>query len=320
MSTLRHDWTAQQVRALYDLPLMDLVHRAQTLHREHHPEDEVQLCTLMSIKTGGCPEDCGYCPQSAHFKTGVKKEPLFDVGEVLKTAGKAKEMGATRFCMGAAWREVKDGPQFESVLDMVRGVRDMGMEACVTLGMLEEHQAEKLAEAGLTAYNHNLDTSEAHYEKIITTRSYADRLRTIANVRKAGITVCCGGILGLGETIDDRCEMLRTLANMTPHPESVPINQLVAVEGTPLQDQAALEPLEMVRAIAVARILMPSTMVRLSAGREEMTQEAQILCMMAGANSIFYGEELLTTPNPTCEDDKALLSAIGARPLQPAGL
>jgi biotin synthase len=299
---------------------MELIHRAQTLHRQHHPADEVQLCTLMSIKTGGCPEDCGYCPQSAHFKTSVKKEPLFDVEEVLNTASKAKAMGATRFCMGAAWREVKDGPQFDSVLHMVRGVRDMGMEACVTLGMLEPHQAERLAEAGLTAYNHNLDTSEAHYEKIITTRTYADRLRTIDNVRKAGISVCCGGILGLGETVDDRCELLRTLANMNPQPESVPINQLVAVEGTPLEDQAAIEPLEMVRAIAVARILMPDSMVRLSAGREDMSQEAQVLCMMAGANSIFYGEELLTTPNPTCEDDKALLDAIGARPLQPAGL
>ena len=320
MSTIRHDWKADEVRALFDRPLMDLVHTAQTVHREHHPEDEVQLCTLMSIKTGGCAEDCGYCPQSAHFKTGVRREPLFNVDEVLKTATKAKDMGATRFCMGAAWREVKDGPQFDSVLSMVKGVRELGMEACVTLGMLEEHQAKKLAEAGLTAYNHNLDTSEAHYEKIITTRTYADRLRTIDNVRKAGITVCSGGILGLGETVDDRAEMLRTLANMTPHPESVPINKLVPVSGTPLANQAPIDTLEMVRAIAVTRILMPKSMVRLSAGREEMSQEAQILCMMAGANSIFYGEELLTTPNPACEDDKALLDAIGARPLQPAGL
>ena len=320
MSTIRHDWKADEVRALFDRPLMDLVHTAQTLHRQHHPEDEVQLCTLMSIKTGGCAEDCGYCPQSAHFKTSVRREPLFDVDAVLETATKAKAMGASRFCMGAAWREVKDGPQFDSVLSMVEGVRDLGMEACVTLGMLEEHQAQRLADAGLTAYNHNLDTSESHYEKIITTRTYADRLKTIDNVRKAGITVCSGGILGLGETLDDRAEMLRTLANMNPHPESVPMNRLVPVEGTPLADQEPIDTLEMVQAIAVARILMPSSMVRLSAGREDMSKEAQVLCMMAGANSIFYGEELLTTPNPACDDDKALLNAIGARPLQPAGL
>jgi biotin synthase len=274
----------------------------------------------MSIKTGGCPEDCGYCPQSAHFKTGLKQEPLINVDEVLKTAGEAKAMGATRFCMGAAWRGVKDGPQFDSVLDMVRGVRALKMEACVTLGLLEEHQAIQLAEAGLTAYNHNLDSSEAHYEKVITTRTYGDRLKTLENVRKAGIGVCCGGILGLGEGPDDRCEMVRTLANMNPQPESVPINQLVPVEGTPLANQEPLDNLEMVRIIALARILLPRTMVRLSAGREDMSQEAQVLCMMAGANSIFYGEELLTTPNPSYEDDKALLKAIGASPLQPAGL
>lgn len=320
MNMLRHDWTSKQVREIYDLPLMELVYRAQGVHRQNHPENEVQLCTLMSIKTGGCPEDCGYCPQSAHFKTGLKQEPLINVDEVLKTARQAKAMGATRFCMGAAWRGVKDGPQFDSVLDMVRGVRALKMEACVTLGLLEEHQAEQLAEAGLTAYNHNLDSSEAHYEKVITTRTYADRLKTLANVRKAGIGVCCGGILGLGEGPDDRCEMLRTLANMNPQPESVPINQLVPVEGTPLANQAPLDNLEMVRVIALARILLPNTMVRLSAGREDMSQEAQVLCMMAGANSIFYGEELLTTPNPSCDDDKALLKAIGASPLQPAGL
>jgi biotin synthase len=320
MNMLRHDWTAEQVRAIYDLPLMELVYRAQGVHRKNHPENEVQLCTLMSIKTGGCPEDCGYCPQSAHFKTGLKQEALINVDEVLKTAGEAKAMGATRFCMGAAWRGVKDGPQFDSVLDMVRGVRALKMEACVTLGLLEEHQAIQLAEAGLTAYNHNLDSSEAHYEKVITTRTYGDRLKTLENVRKAGIGVCCGGILGLGEGPDDRCEMVRTLANMNPQPESVPINQLVPVEGTPLANQEPLDNLEMVRIIALARILLPRTMVRLSAGREDMSQEAQVLCMMAGANSIFYGEELLTTPNPSYEDDKALLKAIGASPLQPAGL
>lgn len=320
MNRAQSQWTSKQVRDLYDLPLMELVFRAQGVHREHHPKNEVQLCTLMSIKTGGCPEDCGYCPQSAHFKTGVKQEPLIDVKEVLKTAGQAKAMGATRFCMGAAWRGVKDGPQFESVLEMVRGVRALKMEACVTLGLLEEHQAKRLAEAGLTAYNHNLDSSESHYKNIITTRTYADRLRTLDNVRKAGIGVCCGGILGLGEGPDDRCEMLRTLANMTPPPESVPINQLVPVPGTPLADEAPLETLEMVRIIALARILMPDSMVRLSAGREDMSQESQVLCMMAGANSIFYGDELLTTPNPTRDSDKALLKAIGASPLQPAGL
>jgi biotin synthase len=320
MSTARHDWTAAQVRELYDRPLMELVFRAQGVHRKHHPKNEVQLCTLMSIKTGGCPEDCSYCPQSAHFKTGIQKEPLINVEEVLKTARKAKAMGATRFCMGAAWRNVKDGPQFESVLDMVRGVRALKMEACVTLGLLEAHQAQRLAEAGLTAYNHNLDSSESFYEKIITTRTYADRLRTLENVRKAGVGVCSGGILGLGEGPTDRCEMLRTLANMNPQPESVPINQLVPVAGTPLADQKPLEILEMVRIIALARILMPDSMVRLSAGRQDMSQEAQVLCMMAGANSIFYGDELLTTPNPTCDSDKALLKAIGASPLVPAGL
>jgi len=305
--------TLQEVRALHDLPLPELLFRAQTVHRQHHAADEVQLCTLLSVKTGGCPEDCAYCPQSSHYETPVSVEKSLAVDEVLGAAKQARETGATRFCMGAAWREVKDGPAFDNVLAMVRGVRALGMEACVTLGMLNDDQAKRLKEAGLTAYNHNLDTSRQHYKSIISTRSYDDRLATLDRVRRAGITVCSGGIIGMGESIDDRCEMLRTLACLDPQPESVPINTLVATEGTPLAAMTPVEPLELVRMIATARILMPRSRVRLSAGRLSLSKEAQLLCFFAGANSIFYGEKLLTTGNPDVSEDQALLAAAGLR-------
>jgi biotin synthase len=313
--------TLSEVRAIHDLPLTELLHRAQTVHRQHHASDEVQLCTLLSVKTGGCPEDCAYCPQSAHYETPVSAEKSLEVAEVLQAAGRALASGATRFCMGAAWREVKDGPAFDNVLEMVRGVRALGMEACVTLGMLNDDQAGRLKEAGLTAYNHNLDTSRQHYKSIISTRTYDDRLATLERVRKAGITVCSGGIIGMGESIDDRCEMLRTLASLEPPPESVPINTLVATEGTPLAEMAPVDPLELVRMIATARILMPRSRVRLSAGRLSLSREAQLLCFLAGANSIFYGEKLLTTGNPDTGDDQALLAAAGLRaaPVEAAG-
>jgi biotin synthase len=314
---LRHDWTHAEVRAIHDLPLLELVYRAQTVHRATFGDPKVQLCSLLSIKTGGCPEDCAYCPQSARYRTGVKAERLMETGEVLDAARKARAAGATRFCMGAAWREVKDGPQFDRVLAMVRGVRSLGMEACVTLGMLSPDQARRLKDAGLSAYNHNLDTSPEFYGEIISTRDYDDRLRTLAAVRAAGISVCSGGILGMGESVDDRCELLRTLANQEVHPESVPINALVAIAGTPLENQTPVAPVEMVRAIATARILMPAAMVRLSAGRMQMSHEAQLLCMMAGANSLFFGEKLLTTGNPEYAEDMALLEGAGLRPLEP---
>jgi biotin synthase len=314
---IRHDWSLPEVRALHDLPLLELVHRAQTVHREVFRDNKVQLCSLLSIKTGGCPEDCAYCPQAARYQTGVAAEPLLETAEVLGAARKAREAGATRFCMGAAWREVKDGAQFDRVLDMVRGVRALGLEACCTLGMLTADQARRLKEAGCTAYNHNLDTSRAAYGSVITTREYDDRLRTLRHVRQAGVTICSGGIIGMGESIDDRCELLRTLSEQDPHPESVPINMLVRVEGTPLAHQAPVSTLEMVRMIATARLLMPRAMVRLSAGRMQMNGEAQLLCMMAGANSIFFGEKLLTTANPELAADLALLAAAGVEPLAP---
>jgi biotin synthase len=302
------------VRALYDTPLFDLIDQARAAHGAHHPAQDIQLCTLLSVKTGGCPEDCAYCPQSSHYATSVGAERMLDVDDVLGAARRARESGSTRFCMGAAWREVKDGPAFDRVLAMVRGVKALGLEACVTLGMLTASQAGRLKEAGLDAYNHNLDTSREHYRSIITTRTYDDRLQTLANVRAAGITVCCGGIIGMGESIDDRCELLRTLANMQPQPESVPINALARVAGTPLEHAPALDPLDLVRTVACARILMPRARVRLSAGRTELTREAQILAMYAGANSIFYGRDtLLTTPNPDTEDDRALLRDAGLR-------
>jgi biotin synthase len=301
------------VRALYDTPLFALLDRARAVHVAHHASNEVEFCTLLSVKTGGCPEDCAYCPQSSHHDTHVGSERMLDLGEVLAAARRAKERGATRFCMGAAWREVKDGPAFDRVLSMVRGVKGLGLEACVTLGMLSASQAERLKEAGLDAYNHNLDTSREHYRSIVSTRTYDDRLRTLDNVRAAGITVCCGGIIGMGETVDDRCGLLSALAGLQPQPESVPINALVAVSGTPLGVRPPVDPLDLVRMVACARILMPRARVRLSAGRTELSREAQLLAMYAGANSIFYGDRLLTTPNPEGEQDKALLRDAGLR-------
>lgn len=319
MTSPREPWSAERVREIHDRPLTELVYQAQTVHREHQQADAVQLCTLLSVKTGACPEDCAYCPQSARYNTEVGAEKLMSVDEVLSQARKARAGGATRFCMGAAWRNPKDGPQFDRVLQMVRGVRELGMEACVTLGMLSESQAQRLAEAGLTAYNHNLDTSREFYDSVITTRTYDDRLQTLGHVAKAGISACCGGIIGMGEGVDDRCGMLATLANLDPQPESVPINALVPVPGTPLEDQPPVEPFELVRMCATARILMPGAMVRLSAGRSSMSREAQMLCFLAGANSIFYGDKLLTTGNPESDADMQLLREAGLKPLVPEG-
>ena len=303
-----------QVRALYDRPLFSLLDEAREVHRAHHVDQEVQLCTLLSVKTGGCQEDCGYCSQSSHHSTEMgSPAKMLDVDEVLAAAQRAKAGGSTRFCMGAAWRDVKEGPAFDRVLAMVRGVKELGMEACVTLGMLSESQAARLKEAGLDAYNHNVDTSREHYRSIVSTRTYDDRLRTLGHVHAAGIKVCSGGIIGLGESVDDRCEMLRTLANLEPQPESVPINTLVRVPGTPLSHLPPVDPLDLVRMIAMARILMPRARVRLSAGRTELTREAQTLAIYAGANSIFYGDKLLTTPNPESDEDKALLRDVGLR-------
>ena len=312
-AVIRHDHTVEEVRALHDLPLNQLVFKAQAVHQQHHRADEVQLCALLSVKTGGCQEDCAYCPQSSKH-AAMDAERMMTRDEVLASAERARAAGATRFCMGAAWREVKDGPAFDGVLDMVKGVRGLGMEACVTLGMLTDDQARRLGEAGLTAYNHNLDTSREFYGRIITTRTFDDRLHTLDRVRRAGITVCSGGIIGMGESLDDRCGMLATLANLDPQPESVPINALVPVEGTPLADRPAVDGLELVRMIATARILMPAARVRLSAGRLALSREAQMLCFIAGANSIFYGEKLLTTGNPDVSEDQNLLRDAGLRP------
>ncbi len=314
---LRHDWTLPEIEAIYTAPLPDLVFRAQTAHRAYHSADEVQGCVLLSIKTGGCPEDCAYCPQSAHYKTDVDRQGLLSVEETLAAAENAKAQGATRFCMGAAWRDIPKGEQFERVLDMVRGVRGLGLEACCTLGMLTDEQAVALAEAGLTAYNHNLDTSSEFYGEIISTRTYQDRLATLDRVRRSGVTVCCGGIIGMGESRQERYRLLRELSSLDPHPESVPVNMLVRVEGTPLANQKAEDPLELVRMIAAARILMPTSMVRLSAGRLSLSDEAQALCFLAGANSIFMGDKLLTTPNPEANADRELFDKLGMR-LMPA--
>jgi len=312
-SELRYDWTLAEIEGIYNLPLPELMFRAQVAHRAYHRSDEVQGCVLLSVKTGGCPEDCGYCPQSAHYDTGVDANALLDVQQTLAAARSAREQGATRFCMGAAWRDVPADSRFNSVLDMVRGVRALGMEACCTLGMLTQDQADQLAAAGLTAYNHNLDTAPEFYGTIISTRTYQDRLETLSRVRKSGVTVCCGGIIGMGENRVERYGLLQQIASQRPHPESVPINMLVRVEGTPLADQKPIEPLEMVRTIAAARILMPSSMVRLSAGRLSLSDEAQALCFLAGANSIFMGERLLTTPNPVPDADRNLLDKLGMR-------
>jgi biotin synthase len=315
-AVLRHDWQRSEVESIYRTPLASLVFRAQTVHRQHHPQDRVQTCQLLSIKTGGCPEDCGYCPQSAHYDAGVGREGLLDPQHVVEVAKEAVGRGVTRFCMGAAWRHAPEGREFQKVLEMVRGVSALGLEVCCTLGMLSERQAEQLKEAGLSAYNHNLDTSPEFYGSIITTRVYGDRLRTLGAVRKAGITVCCGGILGMGEREEDRIGLLQQLAMLNPHPESVPINMLVRVAGTPLANMPPLDPLEMVRAIATARILMPASRVRLAAGRKQLSQEAVTLCFLAGANSIFVGEKLLTTPNPGRDEDEELLDTLGMRPLE----
>ncbi len=310
---LRHDWTVAEIEAIYSAPLPDLIFRAQTTHRAFHRTGEVQGCALLSIKTGGCPEDCAYCPQSAHYKTGVEREGLLSVDATLRAARNAKAQGASRFCMGAAWRDIPNGEQFERVLDMVRGVRALGLEACCTLGMLTDAQATALAGAGLTAYNHNLDTSAEFYGEIISTRTYQDRLTTLDRVRRSGVTVCCGGIIGMGESRQERYRLLRELSMLDPHPESVPVNMLVRVEGTPLAKQSAVDPLELVRMVAAARILMPASMVRLSAGRLSLSDEAQALCFLAGANSIFMGDRLLTTPNPEADVDRRLFDKLGMR-------
>jgi len=311
----RFDWTRTEVEEMYRAALPELIFRAQTVHRKFHAPDRVQTCQLLSIKTGGCPEDCAYCPQSAHYDAGVGREGLLDPEDVVSVAREAAGRGVTRFCMGAAWRQAPEGREFERVLQMVRGVSALGMEVCCTLGMLNEEQAVKLREAGLSAYNHNLDTSPEFYGAIITTRVYEDRLRTLAAVRRAGITVCCGGILGMGESEADRIGLLQQLALLKPHPESVPINMLVRVEGTPLAKTPALDPMEMVRAIATARILMPASRVRLAAGRKQLSPEAMTLCFLAGANSIFVGEKLLTTPNPGPDEDQQLLEKLGMQPM-----
>jgi biotin synthase len=315
---LRRNWTRDEIRQVFDLPLPELIFQAQRVHRELHPPDEVQLCRLLSIKTGGCPEDCAYCPQSAHYETGVSRQALIDPQEALEAAARAKEEGATRFCMGAAWRQAPQGKEFESVLEMVRGVSALDLEVCCTLGMLTAEQARQLKAAGLTAYNHNLDTSPEFYGSIITTRVYEERLETIAQVRKAGITVCCGGILGMGESGEDRIGLLQQLANLDPHPESVPINMLVRAPGTPLENAEEIDSFTMVRMIATARILMPASKVRLAAGRRQMSPEAVALCFVAGANSIFTGEKLLTTPNPAADDDQRLLENLGMKAMQRA--
>ena len=311
---IRHDWDLAEIEALLELPLVDLLWRAQQVHRDAHPAGyHVQLASLLSVKTGGCEEDCAYCPQSMHHSSDVTAQPelQLQVDGVLQQARSARDAGAHRFCMGWAWREIREGAPFDAMLAMVRGVRELGMEACVTAGMLTDSQAERLAQAGLTSYNHNLDTSPEHYDQIISTRTYQERLDTLQRARDAGLSLCCGGIIGMGESRRDRASLLQVLAGLNPHPESVPINGLVAVEGTPLEDQEPWEPLELVRMVAVARILMPEARVRLSAGRERLSQEAQILCLLAGADSIFYGDSLLTTSNPAVQADQALLAAAG---------
>lgn len=301
----------EQLKEIYALPLAELIWRAGTVHRQHHDIADIQRCALLSIKTGGCPEDCGYCAQSARYQTGVPATPLMEVEEVRERAEQAKRLGATRFCMGTAWRGPKDGPQFDQVLEMVRIVRGLNMEACVTLGMLTEEQARRLAEAGLTAYNHNLDTSRRHYPQIVTTRTYDDRLETLKAVQKAGIAVCCGGILGMGENEEDRLMLLAELAALEPPPESIPINCLMPIAGTPLAEASPVDPLELVRLVATTRLAFPKARVRLSAGRDRMSPELQTLCFLAGANSIFFGEKLLTATNPSASDDARMFKALG---------
>ncbi|MBS1508809.1 MAG: biotin synthase BioB [Bacteroidetes bacterium] len=313
---IRNDWSREEIARIYNTPILELIYNGATVHRQFHNPKEVQVCTLLSVKTGGCPEDCAYCPQAARYHTDVKVHKLMEVDEVMHKAIEAKESGSTRFCMGAAWREVRDNKDFDKVLGMVKGVSSLGLEVCCTLGMLTHEQAEKLKEAGLYAYNHNLDTSEEFYGDIISTRTYKDRLDTLENVRNAKISVCSGGIIGMGEKEDDRIGMLLTLATLPEHPESVPVNALVPVEGTPLEDQEKVSVWEMIRMIATARIIMPKAMVRLSAGRVRMTLEEQALCFMAGANSIFAGDKLLTTPNPNAVQDTAMFQILNLKPRQ----
>lgn len=314
MSDIRNNWTLAEINDIYNKPLLELIYKAATLHRAHQDTGEVQVCTLLSVKTGGCPEDCAYCPQAARYSTDITVQALMQTDAVLDYAKKAKAAGSTRFCMGAAWREVRDNRDFDRVIEFVQEVNKLGMEVCCTLGMLTENQAQRLADAGLYAYNHNLDTSKEYYGEIISTRTYDDRLETIEHVRKAGVSVCCGGIIGLGETHEDRINMLHTLATMPEHPESVPVNALVRVKGTPLENHDKVDIWDMVRMIATARSLMPRAMVRLSAGRTEMSIAEQALCFMAGANSIFAGDKLLTTPNPSFDEDNAMFELLGLKP------
>ncbi len=314
MTDIRNNWTREEISGIYNMPVLDLIYRSATVHRQFHDAQEVQVCTLLSVKTGGCPEDCAYCPQAARYHTDVKVHKLLDVEEVLQKAREAKDSGSTRFCMGAAWREVRDNRDFDKVIEMVKGVNGMGLEVCCTLGMLTHEQAEKLKAAGLYAYNHNLDTSEEFYNDIISTRTYEDRLETLGNVRKAKISVCSGGIIGMGEKESDRIGMLLTLATLPEHPESVPVNALVPVEGTPLEDQPRVSVWEMIRMIATARIIMPKAMIRLSAGRVRMSLEEQALCFLAGANSIFAGDKLLTTPNPAAIQDQEMFQLLQLKP------
>jgi biotin synthase len=315
---MRTDWSRRDVSSIYSQPLLNLLFDAQNIHRQFHPANQVQMCRLLSIKTGGCPEDCAYCPQSARYETGVAREQLMNTQEIVAAATRAKADGATRFCMGAAWRQAPHGREFDSILESVRAVAGLGIEVCCTLGMLTDAQAQRLKRAGLTAYNHNLDSSPEFYSRIITTRTYQDRLDTLAAVRRAGITLCCGGILGMGESDEDRIGLLHQLATLDPHPESVPINMLVRAPGTPLADQSDLDPLIMVRMIATARILMPRAMVRLAAGRKQMSKETILLCFLGGANSIFFGEKLLTTPNPSADEDAELIRYLDLEPIPPA--
>lgn len=314
MSKAKHDWTKEEILEIYDQPLMELLYKAATVHREYHDPNTVQVSTLISIKTGGCPEDCGYCPQAARYHTDIEGNDLMSVEQVKAQALRAKASGTSRVCMGAAWRNVKDGPEFDQVLEMVRTINKLDMEVCCTLGMVTENQAKRLAEAGLYAYNHNLDTSEDYYKDVISTRAYDDRLQTIENVRKSNVTVCSGGIIGMGEEKEDRAGMLIALSSLNPHPESVPINALVAVAGTPMENMDPIPIWDMIRMIATTRIVLPGTQVRLSAGRSEMSGEGQALCFFAGANSIFAGDKLLTTPNPALDDDKNLFELLGVTP------
>ncbi len=314
---LRNDWTKEEILDIYNMPLMDLLYKAASIHRVNHDPNTVQVSTLISIKTGGCSEDCAYCPQAARYNTGLNATGLMPVDEVKAHAQKAKDIGSSRVCMGAAWRNVKDGPEFEDVLEMVRSINKMDMEVCCTLGMITENQAKRLAEAGLYAYNHNLDSSEDYYKEVISTRAYKDRLDTIGNVRKTNITVCSGGIIGMGEKLEDRAGLLVSLSTLSPHPESVPINTLVAVEGTPLEEEQSVDVFQMVRMVATTRIILPNTQVRLSAGRLSMSKEGQAMCFMAGANSIFAGDKLLTTANPEFDQDMVMFEELGMKKQKP---